>query len=263
MPLRPTPHQPQSTRTKRRRKSVASYPKKPRTTKRRGRHPDRELSAAFCRNVAEAGRYCDGNGLCDPWEPDGPVHRLGEPLGRHAGPPDVLRLEVDGRLDHAQRGRVGRRVRAADLRSRAARAGRRSRPAPPASQGRSISWYPKRSRESWASATGGREPSSTQTRAARSGRSDWSRSRSATGAESNAEPCWRCDDRRGNAARSRRPISRFRSSAARGARRWYGGSGLDSRRATPNGNRAAVRVVSLRVHHPTSAQRSTDCPDPN
>ena len=33
-----------------------------------------------------------------------------------------------------------------------------------------------RSRGSWASATGGRGPSSTQTNAARSGRSDWSRS---------------------------------------------------------------------------------------
>ena len=31
--------------------------------KRRGPHPDRALSASFCRNVGEAGRYCDGNGL--------------------------------------------------------------------------------------------------------------------------------------------------------------------------------------------------------
>ena len=50
---------------------MASYPKKPRTTKRRGRHPDRALSAVFCRNVAEAGRYCDGNGLYLEVDPTG------------------------------------------------------------------------------------------------------------------------------------------------------------------------------------------------
>ena len=44
-------------------KSGAVLPKKKRITKRRGRHPDKALSAAFCRTVAEAGRYCDGNGL--------------------------------------------------------------------------------------------------------------------------------------------------------------------------------------------------------
>ena len=38
-------------------------PNKPRQTKRKGRHPYNALSAAFCRHVAEAGRYCDGNGL--------------------------------------------------------------------------------------------------------------------------------------------------------------------------------------------------------
>jgi len=38
-------------------------PKKPRATKRRGRHPDNALTDAFCRDVAEAGRYSDGNGL--------------------------------------------------------------------------------------------------------------------------------------------------------------------------------------------------------
>ena len=37
--------------------------KRPLPGKRKGRHPDRALSAAFCRNVSEAGRYCDGNGL--------------------------------------------------------------------------------------------------------------------------------------------------------------------------------------------------------
>ena len=38
-------------------------PRKRPNSKRRGPHPDRALSASFCRNVGEAGRYCDGNGL--------------------------------------------------------------------------------------------------------------------------------------------------------------------------------------------------------
>lgn len=38
-------------------------PKKPRAKKRKGRHPEMALSDAFCRNVAEAGRYADGHGL--------------------------------------------------------------------------------------------------------------------------------------------------------------------------------------------------------
>ena len=38
-------------------------PRKRPNRKRRGPHPDRALSASFCRNVGEAGRYCDGNGL--------------------------------------------------------------------------------------------------------------------------------------------------------------------------------------------------------
>ncbi len=46
-------------------------PKKPRTAKRRGRHPDKALSAAFCRSVAEAGRYADGNGLYLHVDPSG------------------------------------------------------------------------------------------------------------------------------------------------------------------------------------------------
>ena len=50
---------------------VSALPKKPRATKRRGRHPDKALSAAFCRNVAEAGRYCDGNGLYLQVDPSG------------------------------------------------------------------------------------------------------------------------------------------------------------------------------------------------
>ena len=50
---------------------MAAYPKKPRTTKRRGRHPDRALSAVFCRNVVEVGRYCDGNGLYLEVDPTG------------------------------------------------------------------------------------------------------------------------------------------------------------------------------------------------
>ena len=36
-------------------KIPAALPKKQRATKRRGKHPDKALSAAFCRNVAEAG----------------------------------------------------------------------------------------------------------------------------------------------------------------------------------------------------------------
>ena len=50
---------------------MSSCPKKARATKRRGRHPDKALSAAFCRNVAEAGRYCDGNGLYLEVDPTG------------------------------------------------------------------------------------------------------------------------------------------------------------------------------------------------
>ena len=46
-------------------------PKKPRATKRRGRHPEKALSAAFCRTVAETGRYCDGNGLYLHVDPSG------------------------------------------------------------------------------------------------------------------------------------------------------------------------------------------------
>ena len=46
-------------------------PKKPRAPKRRGRHPDKALSAAFCRTVAEAGRFADGNGLYLHVDPSG------------------------------------------------------------------------------------------------------------------------------------------------------------------------------------------------
>jgi len=46
-------------------------PRKPRATKRRGRHPDKALSAAFCRTVAESGKYCDGNGLYLQVDPSG------------------------------------------------------------------------------------------------------------------------------------------------------------------------------------------------
>ena len=52
-------------------KATVACPKKPRATKRRGRHPDKALSAAFCRNVAEGGRYCDGNGLYLEVDPSG------------------------------------------------------------------------------------------------------------------------------------------------------------------------------------------------
>ena len=48
--------------------------KQPLPAKRTGRHPDKALSAAFCRNVAEAGRYCDGNGLYLEVTPTGARH---------------------------------------------------------------------------------------------------------------------------------------------------------------------------------------------
>ena len=50
---------------------MKTLPKKPRATKRRGRHPDKALSAAFCRTVAECGRYADGNGLYLHVDPSG------------------------------------------------------------------------------------------------------------------------------------------------------------------------------------------------
>ena len=46
-------------------------PKKPRATKRRGKHPQKALTDAFCRNVGEAGRYADGNGLYLHVDPSG------------------------------------------------------------------------------------------------------------------------------------------------------------------------------------------------
>ena len=42
-----------------------------RRTKPKGRHPAKALSAAFCRSVAQPGRYCDGNGLYLHVEPSG------------------------------------------------------------------------------------------------------------------------------------------------------------------------------------------------
>ena len=42
-----------------------------RRTKPKGSHPAKALSAAFCRNVAQPGRYCDGNGLYVHVEPSG------------------------------------------------------------------------------------------------------------------------------------------------------------------------------------------------
>ena len=50
---------------------MSTLPRKPRATKRRGRHPDKALSDAFCRNVAAAGRYADGNGLYLHIDPSG------------------------------------------------------------------------------------------------------------------------------------------------------------------------------------------------
>ena len=52
-------------------KTRRSLPKKQRATKRRGRHPDKALTAAFCRTVGEAGRYADGNGLYLHVDPSG------------------------------------------------------------------------------------------------------------------------------------------------------------------------------------------------
>ena len=50
---------------------MAPLPPKPPRTKRKGPHPHQALSAAFCRTVAEAGRYCDGDGLYLHVEPSG------------------------------------------------------------------------------------------------------------------------------------------------------------------------------------------------
>ena len=50
---------------------MAPLPRKPPRTKRKGPHPHQDLSAAFCRTVAEAGRYCDGDGLYLHVEPSG------------------------------------------------------------------------------------------------------------------------------------------------------------------------------------------------
>ena len=47
---------------------------RPRKTKPRRPHPHKALSAAFCRSVAQPGRYCDGNGLYLHVEPSGTRH---------------------------------------------------------------------------------------------------------------------------------------------------------------------------------------------
>ncbi len=44
---------------------------RPRKRKPKGRHPDKALSTAFVRNVAQAGRYCDGQGLYLDVQPTG------------------------------------------------------------------------------------------------------------------------------------------------------------------------------------------------
>ena len=44
---------------------------RPRTRKPPGRQPHHALSTAFVRNVAEAGRYCDGDGLYLDVQPSG------------------------------------------------------------------------------------------------------------------------------------------------------------------------------------------------
>ena len=48
-----------------------AYRKKERRHKPHGRHPDNALSAAFVRTVADAGRYCDGQGLYLHVDPSG------------------------------------------------------------------------------------------------------------------------------------------------------------------------------------------------
>ena len=52
-------------------KPKGPLPKKSRSTKRRGRHPEKALTAAFCRHVGESGRYADGNGLYLHVDPSG------------------------------------------------------------------------------------------------------------------------------------------------------------------------------------------------
>ena len=52
-------------------KAKAPLPKKRRSTKRRGRHPEKALTAAFCRHIGESGRYSDGNGLYLHVDPSG------------------------------------------------------------------------------------------------------------------------------------------------------------------------------------------------
>ena len=47
---------------------------RPRKTKPRRSHPHKALSPAFCRTVAQPGRYCDGNGLNLHVEPSGSRH---------------------------------------------------------------------------------------------------------------------------------------------------------------------------------------------
>ncbi len=48
-----------------------TLPTRPRKHKPKGRHPDKALSTAFVRNVAQAGRYCDGQGLYLDVQPTG------------------------------------------------------------------------------------------------------------------------------------------------------------------------------------------------
>ena len=48
-----------------------ALPTRPRKRKPRGRHPENALSTAFVRNIAQAGRYCDGHGLYLEVQPSG------------------------------------------------------------------------------------------------------------------------------------------------------------------------------------------------
>ena len=51
--------------------AVREPPTRPRTTKPNGRQPRHALSTAFVRDVARAGRYCDGDGLYLDVQPTG------------------------------------------------------------------------------------------------------------------------------------------------------------------------------------------------
>ena len=105
-----------------------NLPKKPRATKRRGRHPENALTAAFCRTVSESGRYADGNGLYLHVDPSGArrwVQRLvvgGRPRALGLGSYALVPLAEARRKARANRkvAREGGDPRAAEGRARGA-----------------------------------------------------------------------------------------------------------------------------------------------